>query len=388
MSRWARGLRLSAALVGLLAASAGVARAQPRPWAPAGFDSTRLWGLEAHALLDATTNDSIGPDESRAFGLLDRMLRRYFLALGSHGMRGAKGILGLADSLKLDIEIAQDPVLPQFVVATYFNTKFAGYGCWTTLFWWRGDDLMKQSILLQGGRNVQMDTWWTGNELGPYEMAIVDYRRSGDPREGFFTMLRISRQAEFWGAVQSENRRPIDLGGPGPSQFVDLDNDGVPEFIHWATSQPDPRFVKNTNLPPILSERTWRRTEEGFQLLDRRTVPTPFSTFVLFLRALENGEAGIARSLVTTPALYVKAQSLLKLGTFRAPSSWRAAEPAPGTRWAETMRFEYGQPPRLDKALDVRMKEIEGHWLVDGLTSLGSGAPTAPAPKANARGRR
>lgn len=388
MSR-CRGL-LRCALVGSLLLVAGTARAQdsaPPSWVPAGLDSMRLWGLEAHALLDAAQSESIGPNESRAYGLLDRMTRRYFMALGPHGMRGARGILAFADSLKLDVEMAQDANLPQFVIVTYFNTKFAGYGSWTSLFWWRGNDLMKQSVLLAGGRDIQMAVWWTGNDLGPYEMGLVDHRRSGDPRVGSFTMLRISRTAEFWGAVQTVNKT-IDLGGPGPSRFVDLDNDGVPELTHWAVSTPDPRFAANSNLPPILSERTWRRTERGFELLDRRTVPTPFSTFVLFLKALEGGEVGLARSLVATPAVYTKAVAL-KLGTFRAPGAWRAAEPAPGERWAASMRFAYGQPPRLDKAIEVRMKEVEGHWLVDALTPLSVAPGPVTAPKrASARSTR
>jgi hypothetical protein len=361
----------------LLACAAAPGAAHAQAWMPAGLDSTRLWGLEARTLLDQATNDSVGPRESRAFGLLDRMTRRYFQGLGPRGMRGARGILALADSLKLDVEMAQDAELPQFVAVTYFNTRFAGYACWTSLFWWRGDELMKQSMLLRGGRNLQMDVWWTGNELGPYEMAMVDFARAGNPRDGHFTMLRISRQAEFWGAIQA-GTKTIDLGGPGPARLVDLDNDGVPELAHWATAEPDARFVADPNLPPLISERTWRRTDEGFKPLDRRTLPTPFSTFVLFLRALETGQTGLARSLVAQPSVYLKAQSL-KLGAVRAPRSWRASEPAPGARWAESMRFQYGSPL---KGIEVRMKEVEGHWLVEGLTPLALGpAPPKPAPK-------
>ena len=363
----------------LLLVLPGAARADVIPWTPAGLDSMRRWGLEARTKLNQTTIDSIGPNESAAFTLLDRMMRRHFTALGPSGMRGAKGILALADSLKLDIEIAQDPTLPQFVVATYFNTKFAGYACWTTIFWWRGDELLQQTLLLPGGRNVQMDTWWTGNELGPYEMGLVDYVRAGDPRAGTFTMLRMSRQADFWGAVQT-GTKTIDLGGPGPSRFVDLDNDGVPELVHWGESVPDARFVQDPNLPKLLSERTYRRSDEGFRLLDRRTVQTPFSTFVLFLRALESGQTSLARSLVTTPAVYTKAQAL-KLGTFVAKGSWRASEPAHGTRWPESMRFQYGTPPRLGKGLEVRLKEVEGHWLIDALTELKLGPESATAPR-------
>jgi hypothetical protein len=357
-----------------------VARAQGvLPWTPAGLDSTRLWGLEARTRLDQSTDEKIGPNESAAFNLLDRLTRRYFLDLGPRGMRGAKGLLTLTDSLKLDVEIAQDPELPQFVIVTYFNTKFAGYGAWTTLYWWRGDELMKQSILLAGGRGVQMDAWWTGNELGPYEMGIVDHRRTGDPRAATFSMLRMSRKADFWGAVQAGNKT-IDLGGSGPSRFVDLDNDGVPELVHWADADQDERFVRDPNLPALISERIFRRTDEGFRLLDRRTVQTPFSTFVLFLRALENGQTALARSLAATPAVLAKAQAL-RLGTFSAKGSWRASEPAPGARWADSMRFQYGSPQRADKGLEVHLKESEGHWLIDGLTSLSLAPGQAPAPR-------
>jgi hypothetical protein len=121
---------------------------------------------------------------------------------------------------------------------------------------------MDQTILLPGGRDIQMKTWWTGNELGPYEMGLVDHRRSGDPRAGTFTMLRMSRKADFWGGVQT-GTKTIDLGGSGPSRFVDLDNDGIPELVHWAESEPDARFVRDPNLPTLLSERTYRRTDRA-----------------------------------------------------------------------------------------------------------------------------
>ena len=136
-------MRLVLAVV-LLLALPGATRADVLSWTPGGLDSTRLWGLEARTKLNQTTNDSIGPNESAAFTLLDRMMRRHLSALGPRGMRGAKGILTLADSLKLDIEIVQDATLPQFAVVTYFNTKFAGYACWTTIYWWRGDELLAQ----------------------------------------------------------------------------------------------------------------------------------------------------------------------------------------------------------------------------------------------------
>jgi hypothetical protein len=347
-----------------------------QPWRPAGLDSMRAWGLEARTKLIQTDQDSLTANEIDAFRLLDKMTAHYLQQLGPQEMRGARGVLALCDSLKLDVEIEQDPVLPQFVVVTYFNPKFAGYACWTTLFWWKGEELKQQVVLLPGGRRIEMRVWWTGNELGPYEMGLVDHARKGDPRVATFSMLRISRNADFWGAIQA-GKRTIDLGGPGVSRFVDLDNDGVPELVHWTDAEGDERFVQDRNLPVVLSERTWRRNDEGFTLLDRRTVATPFATFVLFLRALTNGQTALARSLTSSSTVYTKAQTL-KLGTYNAKDSWRAAEPAPGVRWSQSIRFTYGNPL---KGLEVRMKEVEGHWLVDALTPLALGPNQAPAPK-------
>ena len=288
------------ALLALLAL-AGPAVAQssgPTPWRPSGLDSTVAWGLEAKALLDQSTADTITTREARAFLLLDRMAKRYLLALGPSGMRGARGLLAVFDSLKLDAEMSQDRELPQFCAVTFFNPKYAGYAAVTYLYWWRGNDLMSQALRLTGGRRIEMRVWWTGNELGPYEMGLVDFRRTGDGREGYFTMLRMSRSAEFWGVIQM-GRKSLDLGGPGTARFVELNNDSYPELVHWATLEPDPRFVVDVNLPVLLSEQTWQRADEGFTLLDRRTVPTPFGTFVLFLRALERGQTSRARARVS-----------------------------------------------------------------------------------------
>ena len=44
------------------------------------------------------------------------------------------------------------------------------------------------------------------------------------------------------------------------------------------------------------------------------------------------------------------------------------------------MNFQYGVPPHLDKEIEVRLKEVEGHWLIDGLTPLTTVGTAAPKP--------
>ncbi len=348
------------------------------PWRPAGLDSLRLWGLEAHARLADSQSDTVGPNEQRAFELLDRAMRSTLRGLGPKGMRGAPGVLAVFDSLKLDVEIAQDPKWPQFVVATYFNPSFAGHACWTTIFWWRGNDLLSQSMILQGGRNAQVAVWWTGNDLGPYEMGIVDYRRTGDPREGYFSMLRLSRNADFWGAVQY-GKKSFSLGGPGPARFVDLNGDGVPELVNWSVSPPDPRFVADQFLPPLLAESSWMRTDDGFAPLDHRTLPTPFATWVLFLRALTGGQTALARSLCATPEPMLSAQRL-KLGLVSAKNSWHVGETPNPDPWRERFAFGYGTPGRREHECRVELTEVQGHWLIASIKAPRVSVPPGATP--------
>jgi hypothetical protein len=386
-------LRAGVLVAGVLVASvllAGVggitpepARAQPplSPWRPAGVDSVGLWALEARTLLSQSAGDSIGPNEARAFRLLDRITRRHFERLGSRRMAGARGVLAVFDTLRLEVDFAQDAELPQFVAVTYLNPNFAGHAAATYVYWWRGEELRSQPFRLTGGRRLEFDVWWTSVETSPYEAAIVDYPRTGEVRRGRFTFLRLSRQADFWGVIQA-GRQSLDLGGSGPARLVDLNHDAVPEVVAWVESAPDPRFENSADLPPVLSERIWARRNDGFQLLDRRTVPGPFATFVLFLRALENAEFAVARTLAMNAAVVTRARAL-RLGSFREPASWRYVRPLEEQTWRDRMRFRYGRPHRPTAAIEVRMKVVEGHWLIEGIESLSpTGDPGGPGTRA------
>ncbi len=280
-------------------------------------------------------------------------------------MRGARGVLGVLDSLGVKAEFAQDPELSQFCALTFFHPAFDGYAAITYLYWWRGDELRSQRMLLTGGKRLQLEVWWTGQAEGAYEAGFIDHRRTGETREPYFTLLRMSPRADFWSVVQA-GRRDLDLGGRGNARFVDLNDDAVPELLAWVVSPPDPRFRANAELPPILSERIWQRSDSGFVVLDRRTVPSPFATFVLFLRSLEPAQSALARDLVATSAVLTRARTL-KLGTFKAPGSWEALGHSSGGRWHQRMRFQYGTATRRDRVLEVQMKFVEGRWIIERL---------------------
>lgn len=360
-------LQLAAGFLLLAALAAPAVQAQ----AP---DSSGLWAREGLALLATSRSDSLGPVEARAYDAFDRIAQRYFSALGSRHMQGARGVLTVFDSLGVPVEMAQDAELPQFCALTFFHPAFAGHAAVTYLHWFLGEDLQRQRLRLTGGRGLQLEVWWTGVASGPYEAGLLDRRRTGDTAENFFTLLRMTADARAWSVIQY-GRRGVDLGGRGPARFVDLNDDAMPELVSWTAVPPEPRFVVDARLPPLLSERLWQRTDSGFALFDRRTVPTPFATFVLFLRALGAGETGAARALVTAPAVITRARAL-GLGAVRAKGSWQLLDPPDGERWNQRMTFLYGTP-KPNKGLEVRMKFVDGHWLVDRIDSR-TPSPSSP----------
>ena len=335
----------------------------PAAWRPPGVDSLRLWAEEGLALLAPAKSDTVGPAEIAGFDRFDRIVSKSFGALGPRSMRGARGVLTTLDSLGVKAEFAQDAELPQFCALTFFHPAFDGYAAITYLYWWRGDELRRQRMLLTGGKRLQLDVWWTGKSEAPYEAGLIDHRRTGETREPFFTLLRMSPRADFWGVVQA-GRRDLDLGGRGTARFVDLNDDATPELLAWIISPPDARFRPGPDLPPLVSARIWQRSDSGFVVLDRRTLPSPFATFVLFLRALETTQSSLARDLVTTPAVLTKARTL-RLGTFTEPASWEALGQGAGGPWHQRMRFQYGTAARRDKMLEVHMKFVDGRWLVE-----------------------
>jgi hypothetical protein len=368
----------AAAAAGALAPGAAAAQ-------PAADDSSRAWAKAGLDLLAASTADSLGPAEARAYDHFDRIARRHFEALGPRRMAGARGLLTVFESLGVPVEFVQDAELPQFCAITYFHPRFAGHVAVTTVYWFRGDELLRQRLLLTGGKGMQMDVWWTNDPRGPYEMGLLDHRRTGESRETFFTLLRMTPNAEAWGVVQY-GRRHVDLGGGGPAPPPGQKGAALPELVSWVESAPDPRFVDDVHLPPILSERLWQRTDSGFVLFDRRTVPTPFATWVLFLRALAAGETATARALVVTPAILTRARAL-GLGGVQAKESWQALEASAGDRWNQRLSFLYGTPRRT-KGLEVRMKFGDGHWAIERIEArtppraavppgAGGGAPGA-----------
>ena len=136
-----------------------------------------------------------------------------------------------------------------------------------------------------------------------------------------------------------------------------------------------PRQI-DPHLPPLLSERLWQRTDTGFVMFDRRTVPTPFATWVLFLRSLTAGEAATARALVASPAVLARARTL-GLGAVAAKESWQVLQAAETDRWNQRLSFLYGTP-RRNRGLEVLMSFHDGHWAIASIQARALNPAAAP----------
>jgi hypothetical protein len=393
---------LGLALAACLATPGSPARAQvspvlPKPWRPAASDSIADWASQARSLLAGSKTDDLGEREVVAYRYIDRIAKSYFHALGPQGMVGGGGVVTFLDSLRLQGKFTQDPEYPAFAFVQYFNPSHEGFASLGYLYWFRGSEIRSQPVHLKDGHDPQFRVWWSGREAAPWETALIyDVGRAG-AGEPELIFMRMVATGAGWEPVQA-GVGSIDLGGKGTARFADLDRDGIPEIISWVAGVQDSLFVPchDVGCPDLITERTFV-LERGYELYDQRTVATPFAAFVLFVRALTSGQTALAQSLVTAPAVLAKAREL-GFTRFHQPGVFRATPPRGGTRWPDRLRFEYGPRGVFDTFLEVRFASQQGHWLIDEIVVLKSGAAPAdsssrsrtgtPAsrPKASSRG--
>lgn len=372
-----------AVLVILAALGSAEASGQPsspgvRPWTPPAVDSVVAWAAEARARFQTNGGDSATGPNQHAYDLVGKIGRRLIRSVGRENLIQVPAIKAVLDSLKLETDVVVDPASPYFVLIMARNphklkAEAVGY-----FYWYRGEDLRHQGVVFLDGHEPRMRVWWTSRTEAPYEWGIVS--RGREPRSAWrLVLLRLNTDGFFWNLAQYEGRGP-ELG-QGQASWADINGDEQPEIVAWVHAPVDSGFELCTGCPELLSERIFTEHENGFGLHDSRVLPSPLSTFVLFVRLLRDRNRAAAGRLLQDPSKLDEAIAL-GFGSRSRSDRWKLEYVEPGQAWprwlALRLRSAPGEPLYI-----VHFTMREGRWIIqDWIRSR------PPATTSGARGAR
>jgi hypothetical protein len=349
-----------AILIACALLASGRAQAQAiRPWVPPSADSLVQWGSEAKVRFQRNTGDSIGGSNLRAYELVGLMGRRLLRSLGKGQLAQSPAIEPMLDSLGLDTEVEIDPEFPRFVLLMVRNPYRLTAEAVGFLYWYRGDDLRMQAAWFRGGMEPKMRVWWTGREEAPYAWGVVDRPRGiGRMR---LTLLRLAADGGHWSMVQAREQGP-DLGKSGGVSWVDINGDGHPELVAFVKGASDSLFEECSDCPQTITELVFNERPHGFEILDSRIVPSPYSTFELFVRLLiDNNRAAAARLLKSPTRL--QAALAAGWGARRAPGTWKVESAEASQAWPRWMVTRFRGPQGV-RRYRVDFEFERGRWVI------------------------
>jgi hypothetical protein len=352
-----------------------LARAQTiKPWTPPP-DSFQTWSKEARTRFEANQGDSVGGSNYRGYELVGTISRRLLRSLGHGNLVQSLAIKPVLDSLGLDTDVVIDPLTPNFTLVmvrnpSQFRAPAVGY-----LYWYRGGDLRMQGVLFKGGRHPTMRAWWTGNPAYPYEWAVVDESPTTNALE--FTLFRLSASGSDWSIQQDESHGSM-LGEPGKASWTDVNNDGSPELVSWTRGHTDSLFVECSDCPRLLTERVYTESADGFEMLDARLLPSPYTSFVLFVRLLRDHNTTAAARLLNDPAR-IKDAIALGFGEARAHAGWTVEYGESGEAWPHWLAMRLDSPHGIKRYI-VHFIQRDGHWLIHDWIEPRRELPKGSAP--------
>ena len=349
-----------ASMLAMIHGGAGVARAQSiRPWLPPSADSLQRWASDAKVRFRENQGDSVGGSNFRAYDLVGTMGRRLVRSLGRSGLLQSHAVATTLDSLGLDVDVAVDPQFPEFVllmVRNPYRPTAHGVGF---LYWYQGDDLRMQGAMFYGALRPVLRVWWTGFPDQPYSLGVLDRERAIDGRIRL-TLFRMDTRGLAWNILQTPDQGP-DLAGVGSAAFVDINGDERPEVVAWIKGENDTLFDACLDCPGIIHEEVYSESRRGFYLQDMRILPTPYSTFTVFVRLLAEGNRAAAARLLKDPSMLDQAIAD-GWGLRRKAKAWKL-EYTEEDRWPTWLAFLH-HGPNGDKRYVVHFELREGRWII------------------------
>jgi hypothetical protein len=326
---------------------------------PPEVDSVSAWVSQAKAGFPSNLGDSAGGENYRPYEKVGLIGRRLLRLLGREGLPQAHVIKPALDSLGLVTEVATDPASPAFALLMVRNPARYTADAVGFLYWYRGSDLRLQGVVFKGGYHPRMRVWRTSGPGYGFECGILAETHARLLR---FTLLRLNPGSMVWGIQQDEESSPLP-GAPGEAAWLDLNQDGSPEFVSWTSGATDSLFTECQNCPKLLTERTFIENGDGFDLLDERLLPTPYATLVYFVRLLIDGKLAQAEKLVRDPAMVREAVAQgWDKRVVRKP--WFTERRQDGSPWLGRLSLRFEGPQGVKRYV-VIFAMREGHWIID-----------------------
>ncbi len=340
-------LLLAAALVSCLLASA----CQRRGYTPLQADSTAVATDSITIDMRAAQSAWESADQhERAAELSARVLHQDLRDYPQTEWATRAGFL--LDSLGIGAELVRGPCA---MVVNFFSRSDPTAGSWPYLFACGEKTPTYQAIEGKGLKATALATRFLlegGKPAGgrPPGAAVLFSR---NVRGGQQPLLMVWRgNAGRWKLVQTLG--PDSLGTYGSGEFETPDDSMVALIIR--SYRTPPSFEECATCPHVFLVGRFVWGAEGFTRLEEHYVPSPYSTFVRFVRALGAGDLVAAQALAANPEVMAEAE---RLEWNRPKGSWRVSpgtEEAPGRLTIfrgqqEAYRVEFTSP-------------TDGDWLI------------------------
>jgi hypothetical protein len=331
-----------------------------RPWTPPAADSVVSWAAEARTRFQSPLGDSATGPNQRAYDLVGKIGRRLLFSVGRTHWIQAPAVGPILDSLALDTDVVIDPTQPDFVLLMVRNPYRPAAHAVGYLYWWKDRELRYQGVVFTGSAEPRMRVWWTSRPEAPYGWGVLTRER--DPNGWWSLMLlRLDPTGTYWNLLQHESNGP-DLGAGGQAFWNELNGDDRPEIVAWVRARSDSGFEECTGCPGLISENVFTERETGFDLFDSRLLPSPYSTFMLFVRLLRDRNRAAAARLVQNPAQVDQALALGWGAPARA-GGWKLEYVEPRQAWPRwlALRHAAGAGSRL---FTVHFTLKDGRWII------------------------
>jgi hypothetical protein len=281
------------------------------------------------------------------------------------------------------VDVRVDPTFPNFVLLMVRNPWRLTARAVGFIYWYRGNDLRMQGAMYFGGHRPVLRVWWTGYQDQPYSLGVIDHERGTGGRIRL-TLFRLNAAASAWNMIQDPDQGP-ELAGAGEAAWADINADRRPELVAWVRAENDTLFESCLSCPYIIQEHTYTESLAGMRLHDLRLLPSPYSTFTLFVRQLAEGHRAAAARLLRDPGRVDEAVAA-GWGSRQRAKAWKL-EYAEEERWPRWLAFLH-RGPRGDQRYIVHFELKEGRWIIrDWLKPRPAGTSVSPADSGVAPGK-